>query len=73
MFSFKDSKQRRQALLPDKGKYYLQAAILYIEVDQLGEKQAKTQLYIKLIKQINTCYSQNTWWIIFTNKILVFL
>ena len=41
MFSFKDSKQRRQALLPDKGKYYLQAAILYIEVDQLDEKWAK--------------------------------
>ena len=42
MFSFKDSKQRRQALLPDKGKYYLQAAILTdIEVDQLDEKRAK--------------------------------
>ena len=41
MFSFKDSKQRRQELLSDKGKYYLQAAILYIEVDQLDKKRAK--------------------------------
>ena len=41
MFSFKDSKQRRQALLPDKEKYCLQAGILYNEVDQLDEKRAK--------------------------------
>ena len=46
MFSFKDSKQRRQALSQDKWKYYLQAAILYIEVDQHEKKRAKKPSYI---------------------------